>query len=463
MIRSRIFARTALGLVLGLGLAAGTVATPALAKDKAPEAPKLAPSKAFIPVYQATKTMLDALAKRQDVTEARNKVQASETAYRSAQGKQARAQTKADYDASVAALGTLLQPEKAQLDKAFAAATNGDDKFVAGQLALNLGNTAFDKPLQRRGLQAMVESGKLAPADQGKYNFYIGGLSYDMKDYAAARTAFQSAIAAGYTADGVETLLADAYINDNQAVEGLKILQAAIDKHGAATPADWYRHGVAVAYKAKLAEQAINLSAGLVGAYPTKENWSLGLAVVRDMSKYTGQDQIDLLRLMERTNSFAEARDYVEYVQAADPRRLPGEALKILNAGLASGMLTTSDVFVTDAKAQATGRIAADKASLPGLDKDARAANATAATAMAAGDAYLSYDDAAKAEEFYAIALAKPGVETTRAQLRLGIAQTDQGKLDDALATFAKVTDARAPIAKLWSAYAKSKKAVPAK
>ena len=41
--------------------------------------------------------------------------------------------------------------------------------------------------------------------------------------------------------------------------------------------------------------------------------------------------------------------------------------------------------------------------------------------------------------------------------IRLGIAQVDQGKYADAQANFAKVTDARAPIAQLWSAYAKNK------
>ncbi|MFM5923143.1 MAG: hypothetical protein ACKOPG_03010, partial [Novosphingobium sp.] len=101
----------------------------------------------------------------------------------------------------------------------------------------------------------------------------------------------------------------------------------------------------------------------------------------------------------------------------------------------------------------------ADKASLPGLERDARAANGTAATAMAAGDAFLSYDDAAKAEAMYQIALAKPGIDAPRALTRLGIAQTDLGKYADAQATFAKVTGIRVPIAQMWSAYAKSKAA----
>jgi hypothetical protein len=218
-------------------------------------------------------------------------------------------------------------------------------------------------------------------------------MAYDMRDFPGARAAFTNAIAAGYTENGVEALLADAYINDNQVAEGLRILQQATAKQGAAAPEDWLRRGVVTAYKARSADYAVSFSSQLVNNYPSTENWALAVSVVRDLGKFQQQEQIDLLRLMERTKSYSEARDYIEYVQSADPRRLPGEALKIINSGIASGKLDPKVPFVTDAKTMATARIPADKASLVGLERDARAANSTAATAMAAGDAYLSYDE----------------------------------------------------------------------
>ena len=469
MVRAPLFARTALGLALALGVAAGGLSAPAFAKDekkkedKKAAAPKLAPSKAFIPPYTAAKTALDAASKRADVTEGRNKVTAAETAYRNATGKKARDDARAAYDASIASLTALLAPEIALSDAAFAAATTPDDKFIAGQLGFNLGQLAYDKKLQRRGLQSMVDSGKLPPAEVAKFNYYIGGLSYDLKDYAGARTALHAAQAGGYTEGNIDGTLADAYFNDNMPAEGLKVLQAGIDKRGAAAPEDWIRKGIVVAYKAKMPEQAVVFSTRLVQFYPTQENWALAISVVRDSSKYQNQENIDLLRLMLRTNSWSEARDFFEYIQAADPRRLPGETLKVVNLGIASGKLQASDPSVADAKSIAAGRIAADKASLVGLERDARAPAATAATAMAAGDAFLSYDEPAKAAELYAIALTKPGVDAPRILTRLGIAQVDMGKFAEAQETFAKVTGPRVPIAQLWSAYAKSKLAAPAK
>lgn len=465
MIRSSLFTRTALALALSLGVAGGSLAlsAPALAKEKKEKAPapaKLSPTKSFMPVYNALKTTVDGAGKRADVVAARAQVTAAENALRNARGTKPRADAKAAYDASIAALGGLLSGEKAQLETASAAIGNADDKYIFGQLALSLGNVALDKGIQRRGLTAMIDSGKVTGPDLGKFNYYVGGLAYDMREFAAARTAFQAAIAAGHTDNDIQAMLAETYISENNPVEGLKVLRAAVDARGsAAAPEDWLRKGVVVGYKAKLPGEAAAFSSRLVASYPTTDNWALAIAVVRDLNKFQNQEQLDLMRLMGRTNSYAETRDYIEYVQAADPRRLPGEALKVLNLGLASGKLTASDIFVSDSKAIATGRIAADKTSLAGLERDARAANATAATAMAAGDAYLSYEDAAKAEALYTIALSKPGVDTARVLTRLGIAQADLGKLAEAQATFAKVDGVRAPIAQLWSAYVRSKAA----
>ena len=461
MVRAKFFARTALGFALAMGVAAGGVSAPAMAKEKEKkaEAPKITLSKGFMPAYQATKTALDAAAKRPDVVAGREAATAAENAYRSAQGKAARDAARAKYDAAIAALGTVVAAENQAVENAFTAATTPDDKFVAGQLGLTLGQLSLDKKMQRRGLQSMVDSGKVAAADAAKFNYYIGGLAFDSRDYAGARAAFQAAIAGGYTEGGIDGLLADSYFNDNQVAEGLKVLNAAIAKRGAAAPEDWIRKGIVVSYKAKLAPEAVAFSNKLVEGYPNKENWALAIAVIRDMSQFQNQEQLDLMRLMDRTASWSEARDYFEYIQAADPRRLPAEALKVIDLGIASGKLQASDVSVSDARNIASGRIAADKASLVGLERDARAASGSAATAMAGGDAYLSYGDAAKAEALYQIALSKPGVDAPRVLTRLGIAQTDLGKTAEAQATFAKVTGLRAPIAALWSAYAKSKAA----
>ncbi len=466
--RANLLARTAPGIAIGaaalaLGVVTGgaVLSTPAMAA-KTPKPPKLALSKPFQTVAAPLSTAIDGAKARPDVVAATNNVKTAEAAYQQSKGA-ARTQAKASYDAAVAALGNTLAAEKSQLDTAFAAISTPDDKFTFGQLAISLGGTAMDKQMQRRGLSAMIDSGKSNPADVPRLQYFLGSTAYDMKDYPAARTALQAAVSAGYHDNDADALLAEAYISDNQAAQGLTMLQQAIDyRNGTASkaPAGWYRRGLGAAYKAKLSDQAAKFSLGLVKAYPNAENWAGAITVLREVGGYQGQEVLDLMRLMGRTNSYAEGRDYLEYLQVADPRRLPGEAIKVIDAGRASGKIKADDLYVSDSRKIASDRMAADRASLPATERAARA-GASATNLMGVADAYLSYGDSAKAEELFTLALTKQGVDAPRALTRIGIAQFDQGKYAEAQVTFAKVTGSRKSIADLWALYA-AQKAAPA-
>ena len=318
--------------------------------------------------------------------------------------------------------------------------------------------------MQRRGLEAMLGSGKVAPADAPRLQYYLGQFAFDQKDYATARTALQTAVTGGFVENDVHGLLAEAYLSDNQVPQGLTILKQAIAARNATpnkAPAGWYRRGLGAAYSAKLLDQAADFAMSLVQAYPAATNWSGAITVVREIGKFPAQETLDLMRLMGRTNSYAEERDYIEYIQAADPRRLPGEVLKVIEQGVAGGKLRANDPFVAEARTIASGRIAADRASLVSLERDARAPSASAATVSGAADAFLSYGDAAKAEALLNLAAGKPGAEQDRLLTRLGIAQLDQGNYAAASANFAKVGGARRYIAQLWGIYA-AQKAAPA-
>lgn len=349
---------------------------------------------------------------------------------------------------------------KAQVDAAIAKATTADDKFFGGQFAIQASQIDGDKALQRKGIETVIGSGKLAGTELGKFQFFLGASLLENKDYAGAQAAFTSAIGNGYTGNDVGVLLAESYFGAGQNQQGYDALLKAIDARKAAgtpAPKDWYARGISVAYRAKQYAQAFRFGVGLAEAYPEKDNWGDAISIARLAGNYQAQETLDLMRLMGRTNSFRDTSDYSEYLQAADARRSPGEVLKVLNAGVAAGKLNAADVFVSDNKAQASARLAADKAGLPALDRDAHAPTATLATVVAAADAFLSYDDAAKAEGLYQIALTKPGVDADRVLTRLGIAQTDLGKYADAQATFAKVNGPRKSIAQLWSVYAAQK------
>lgn len=467
MVRAKFFARTAMGLALALGVAAGSFSA-AEAKDKKQEeqAPTYKPTEKFAKAYVAAAKALEAATKRPDVMAQRQKVIAAANAVNSAPNKAGKEAALATFNNEVLALQALVKPEMATVDAAIAAIGNADDKFLAGQLLVNIGNLSIDKQSQLRGLRMQIDSGKVPPASMPEMHATIGQLAMAVKDYPTAQSEIALAIDGGYTTDDPGIDLVDAYVWGGNAAGGVQAIHAMVQKRGGAVPEKWIGYALDVAYKAKLPQDVVNLSADLVTYYPTSRNWASANSYVRLAYHYAGQDRLDLLRLTERTKSFVEAGDYIDYIIYAGPNRLPAEVLKIIDEGLKSGMIDLNASIdgsatntVAKAQSQAQGRLAEDNSLLAVQEKDARGPKGTAAIATSAGDAYLSHDMPAKAEEMYRLALTKPGVDSGRAQLRLGIALADQAKYPDALQAFSQVTDTRAPIAQLWVAYVHTKQA----
>lgn len=441
-----LFSRSAMAVVLALGaIGAGTVvATPANAAK--PAKPKIA----FSPGFAKAATEVDKTLSEASKNPA---VQAATAQARAAKDPSAKAAAAAQVDS---ALGGV----KAKLDAAAGAASTDGDKLKLGEMTRTYGVLTDDLDLQARGLTLMSESGLLEPTVANQVLWLLGVTSYQKQDYAGAARYVQQAKDGGFQDPQLDAVLADSYKRSNNPAAMLQNAQrdiAAAKAAGTKPSETAIRTALQAAYDGKQLAPAADLAAQLVQNYPSQSAWNVSIKVVRQLSSYQSQETLDLLRLMGRTGSYGDETDYVEYLQAVDPRRLPGEAQKVIEAGTAAGKLRANDPFVAEAKTIVTGRLAADRASLPALERDARAGSASAATVSGAGDAFLSYGDAAKAEEFYTIALGKSGVDSARVLTRLGIAQADQGKTAEAQATFAKVQGARKPIADLWSAYAKQK------
>ncbi len=351
-----------------------------------------------------------------------------------------------------------LNTVKAALPGVLAATETPDDKYATGGLYYNVGRLSNDETLQIDGVKQMLASGKTSPENIVKFNTLAGQLSYNAQDYAGARTYLERAIDAGAAEKDLAGLMAETYFNEGRTQEGLTFLRGAIrniDAAGGQVDEAWVKRGLSAAYEANNAEEAIQYSLLYVDLFPSESAWGDAIAIQRNMLQYELQETLDLLRLARRASVLRNERDYLDYVDAADFRRLPGEVNDVIAEGIADGSLSESNPYVVEVRTNARKRLVADESELPKLAADARKAGANSTLLMAAGDAYLNYDRAAEAEEFYTMALGKPGVDTARVLTRLGIAQLDQGKTAEAQSTFAQVEGARRAIARLWDAYAK--------
>ncbi|MFM2370991.1 MAG: hypothetical protein RIS85_713 [Pseudomonadota bacterium] len=425
-----LIGKTAMALVLATGaLTVGTTA--AVAKEKEQKAPKASYSKEFVAAAAPIQKTVNAL------EEAKKK------------------------GASVEEQKALLATAPAEVAAAEAAIKTEMDRFAAGQFAVNAGGPLNDLGMRQRGMKNMLDSGMVPAANVTDYQFYLGNFAYSNKDFATAIAALTPVVQANYKDDTAAELLADSYSQQGQHTQALDALKAAVAARKAANapvPEGWFKRANLIAYKNRLGPQAIEWSTLMVENDPTPLNWLGAGQLVREFGQFTNQESLDLGRLLLRSGGLRNdpkyvEREYVEYIEAADPRRLPGEVLKVADMGVKAGVLKANDAFVTDAMSQSKGRIAADKASLPALDRDARAGK-DGKSALAMADAYLSYDEPAKAEEMYKMAIEKGGIDKDRALTRLGIAQVDQDKFADAKASFGQVAGARAPLARLWAAFA---------
>ncbi len=422
------------GVVLGLGV------SPALAQKK-PKEPKAAKgqgktafSKEFSVAAQPIQTKLEA-------------------------ARVAKAKVDAKDPAGAAELAAALEGAPAMLAAAEAAMMNADDRVLGGQFAYSLGNLTNDGAMMQRGLTTMLGSGKLEPAKLLTVQYALGQNAYNNKDYATAQTALAAAVAGGYPADEAVELMAESFARANNPKGGLDAMRKAVDGRVAAgkpVPMAWLNRAYTIANSNKLGTEVIDWAMLRVQHQPGNFTWLGSTQMVRQYSSFGPQETLDLFRLMLRSGALDNetkfvANEYKEYIEAADPRRLPGEVVRIIDKGTAAGAL--SGGWVSEARAIANGRIAADKASLGGQAGSARDGMSVAAVA----DAYLNYGDAAKAEELYASALAKGAADKDRVLTRLGIAQVDQGKWAAAKDSFSKVAGARSNLAKLWLIYVAQK------
>lgn len=423
----------ALGLMVATATAVSFVHAPALAakKDKKEEGGQIKPSPEFLKVY----IEIDKLNKAND-----------------------------------------LAGVKGRLAEAEQAARTPDDQYLVGSLTFNVGIGLKDESLQRAGVEKMLASGKINPAESGKFQFAAGQFALKAKDYDKAIGYFNQAAAANYGGSTPELMLAESYfgkayanVAGNQftpagrtlAQQGLPHLKKAIELETAGgKPADptWYSRGFRMAALSGASDLPQWTSQALK-ADPNPENWRIALRSYQDAHKeMTREENLDLLRLMAETGALKDAYSYGEYVDAAMKGGLIGEARSVIDRGRTSRALAPTQL--ADQYQIASSGMAKDKASLPAASADAARA-ATGRTAAVTANAYLGYGDYAKAIELYRLALKKGGVDADEVNTRLGIALAKSGDVAGAKTTFASVAKPgnRKTIADFWTLWLSSKAA----
>ena len=330
-----------------------------------------------------------------------------------------------------------------------------DDRFVAGQLAIQLGGTLKDNDLQEKGIKASLESGLTGAEQLPGFNFFAGNFAYGAERWAEAAQYFQTAYDLGYRANNIEPLLAESYFKRNMYREGLAKWEEILnDANASATKASetWYR----LARDRALASKDKNLyttwAAKWAEAYPSGDSWGDAVTAYRNTSQADAVQNLEVLRFMKATGALKTSRDYKEFAEEAQRKNLFGEVVAVLEDGKSKGIVSSDSPLIKEVLAPAQKEVAGDRASLPAQPSGVRGSGSSSVM-MNFADVWLGYKGYDKAVAFYEAGLSKPGAEADRGYMGIGTAHAYAGDYEAAKQAFAKVSGTRAPLASMWQTW----------
>ncbi|MCB1596635.1 MAG: hypothetical protein KDI87_02875 [Gammaproteobacteria bacterium] len=200
----------------------------------------------------------------------------------------------------------------------------------------------------------------------------------------------------------------------------------------------------------------IDATVDLVRYYPRKEHWiTLSSSLLRAASTKE-LEILQVFRLLYVVDAMDSADDFTEAASVALRSGSPGEALKFIERGYATKVLDTSgdkqksQQLLEDSRRQ----VADDRKTLPQFEKEAKAAKVGEAD-VKLGEAFLSYDQPAKAIEAIQRGIAKGGVKSLDdANLSLGRAFLAAGDRAGAAKAFGLVSKPDySLLVQLWKIY----------
>lgn len=333
-----------------------------------------------------------------------------------------------------------------------------DDHYVIAQLQLKAAVDAKDEPGMIAGLEAVLASGALPPADALLTRMDLGKIYYNAKSYDRAATAFEQVLADNPNNVEALVILAETRNNQGRTPDAISTIQRAISARSAAgQKADeaWYKRAVALSYNAKL-PTAPSLAREWVAAYPSPKNWRDAIRIYQTSSQLDDASLIDSMRLARAVGALQGENDYFRYANTLVTKGFAGEAKAVLDEGFASKAIDRSRATFSQLYTLASGRSQGDRATLAASATAARA-DADAKKAMTTAEAYYGYGDYREAAELLRAALTKGGVDKDLANLRLGMALARAGDKAGATAALNAAGGTQADVAKLWLTYLQTK------
>lgn len=338
-----------------------------------------------------------------------------------------------------------------------------DDNYNIAIFKIQAGQGQKDNALLKEGIEGALASGKVPAEQQVNFEQILGDLAANAKDYPTAMHYYGLVAQAKPNDPMVASNLAKLGF-DNRAMpvaQRLAALKQASDVAERANqkPEEFlYAARLQIAYDNKMTADIDPAAQALVKAYPSAKNWENVVQIFRGGKNLDAQTELDAYRLQRAVGALTGEGQYLDYANDAQQRGLPAEAKAVLDEGAAKRVIDVGKPNYLELKRLLVpAKIASDRASLPGLERQA-GASSTGRLSRATADGYLSHGEYAKAATLYRAALTKGGENADLVNTRLGIALVMSGDKTGAQAAFGAVTgQPRAALAQYWTIWTTQK------
>jgi len=333
------------------------------------------------------------------------------------------------------------------------------EEFVLNRMRVSLGSNSKNNAITIPALKALLESGRLEPAQQKEFTRALGSTYYVASDYDNAITWLLRYQTESGDLTGSRAMLLRAYFFKGD----YATTKAEIEKDISAAEASGKKPSAEdlqllgnIGTKGKddaAYMQSIELT---VKYYPTDAFWSHMLSKSQGRSNYSNRLTLDTRRLQMVAVNKLEVEDYIDVAELALAGGFYTEAKKAMDAADKAGLLGKGDA--KDNAAQKKLRAQADK----GAADDAKNIGAGEAPALKSKDgiglvnlgyAYVTMDQFDKGLDLMQKGIAKGIAKNPEdAKLRLGYAYALAGRKDDAIKALQAVNpaDGRGDLARYW-------------
>ncbi|MBV8123999.1 MAG: tetratricopeptide repeat protein [Paucibacter sp.] len=195
---------------------------------------------------------------------------------------------------------------------------------------------AGDNDTAAKSFEAVINSGKLAPAESAKFTEALAGIYYRAKDYPKAITWFQRVLKDNPNDSQAHEYLVNIYYTSGKYAEASKELENSKNLSE-------NQLGMLANIQLKQNDKTgyVNTLEKLAANYPKANYWTDLLNRVSGKPGFSGSLGLDVLRLRLANGLLSKPSDYMEMGQLALQAGNPAEALKIIDQGYKKGVLGT--------------------------------------------------------------------------------------------------------------------------